>query len=411
MKVLNLGVGLMLAAGAAADSHSYTPTNDVSAHSRMGLDVMDIQGMIADSTESMKIYTEGKNREGKSLQGMAKKDWAGAGADDAILKAYQTAVGEGASFLDQYNIDSIGCSGTFAGKSDTTCQISAKKNLMCTMLQYAQYEGEKAIAFDASMNWDEMYAFWHGTYDGGEMDGKGGPAQVQASRDADFGTDYRGAAMHAIVDGGAAVTASPVDKQGVKDAFAAFNKANAATFAQATLKYSYKAGTATEQADIDKSWGEGYTYFRCGAGLLEPGLASMINKAFDPRDADMSKKPEDLFCTILKEMAKMDDIGQGLTLKDLSTATYIPSASSDCMVDEELIGTAGSGSASDSSDSGDSAPAPATDSSDSGDSPAPAASDSSDSGDSASPASDDSGASATGMATVTALGIFAAVWA
>jgi hypothetical protein len=56
----------------------------------------------------------------------------------------------------------------------------------------------------------------------------------------------------------------------------------AATFAQATLKYAAEMLDETDQANIDTKWGEGYTYFCCGAGLLDRDVVMYIEQNFSP---------------------------------------------------------------------------------------------------------------------------------
>jgi hypothetical protein len=386
MSMLKVSLSAALLAVAHGAAHTYLPANDVTAHAKMSLDVLDMQGMIADDAAGAEdIYINGKHREGKNLQGMALKDWAGAGADDTILQAYKTALnGADASFIDTYNLDSMRCSGSFAGESDATCQIALKKNLLCTMLNYAQYEGEKAIAFNNHKNWDELFAFWYGTFDSGENDGKGGPAQVQKSRDGNYDTDFLGVAMDAIMDG-----AHYIDDAAMLRTY--FNKWNAAivgTFAQATLKYAYETASATDQASIDKKWGEGYTYFRCGAGIMDAALAATVQAAYDPRGADTL--PGSTFCTFLNAMVATGDLGYGTTVADLNILAFIPDAANTCGIDAALLAYSGMGhpdeddhdhdhdDATDSSD--DATPTYAPGASDDDDAPATDASDAGDSG-------------------------------
>merc|ERR1711933_501073 len=308
--------------GVARDS--YTPVNDVTSHSNMSRDVAEINDLIGtDNAGALTIYSEGKNRPGKSLQGMAEKDWASAGADDTILQAYEAVLGE--DFLHSYNLDAMQCDGSFQGKSQTMCSIATKKNLICTQLQYSQYEGEKAIAFMNQKNWDELYAFWHGVYIADDpLYGKNTPHHVQNSRDGNFGTEYRFYSFDAINAGQSAIDSGDAVK--LRSAFNDFNQANAATFAQATLKYAYESEGAGD--GLDKKWGEGYTYFRCGAGLMDNGLATFINGKFDPRTQDTF--PENLFCDIIDQYIAAGDIGQGLMVKDLHVTNFIPEAETKC---------------------------------------------------------------------------------
>jgi len=314
----------------SADALTYSPNNDVNAHSKITLDQLDIVDLIVagDTAAALDIYKNGKNREGKSLQAMARKDWVAAELEavseyDAYAALFNQ--GDGEPFLDSFNLDAMHCNGTFAGQNDAMCAISAQKNLLCTGLLYAQYEGVSAIQYSNEKNWDELFAFWNGVYDE-TVDTRvnsGGPGAVQKSRDSDFGTSFHEASLKAIIDGQAAFSGDSVNTAKLTAAYEAFKKANLATFVQATLKYSSLFDAeGLEQAQIDKKWGEGYTYFRCGAGLMDPELALYINYVLDPRDKmDMTLTAKETHCKIVNKMLSLPEIGMGLTLGDLNVQT------------------------------------------------------------------------------------------
>ena len=332
----------LVSAAEAADTLIYTPNNDVIEHSKIALDQLDIKELIdsGDFISALAIYENGKNREGKSLQAMAQKDWAAAGIEN--LEEYDTPAslfnqGDGEPFLDSFNLDAMKCNRSFAGQSTDMCAISAKKNLLCTSLLYAQYEGLSAIQYGNEKNWDELFAFWNGVYDTNvdERVNSGGPGAVQASRDSDFGTSFREDAIKAIIDGQKAFSGSSVNKDKLTKAYEAFKKANLATFAQATLKYSAIFDEeGLEQAKMDKKWGEGYAYFRCGAGLMDPELALYINYVLDPRDKlNVDLTPKETHCKIVNKMLSLPEIGLGVQMGDLNVEKYLPTIKSDCGID------------------------------------------------------------------------------
>lgn len=327
------------AVNAAEEGLTYTPKNDVTKHSKITLDQLDIKALIdgGDLAGAFDIYQNGKNREGKSLQAMAQKDWAGAGLEDlSDYDAYAALFnqGDGEPFLDSYNLDAMNCDRSFAGQTADMCAISAKKNLLCTGLLYAQYEGISAIQNGNEKNWDELFAFWNGVYDSSvdERVNSGGPGAVQKSRDSDFGTSFREASIQAAIDGQAAFKDGTVDKTKLTAAYEDFQRANLASFAQATLKYSALFDEKDlEQAKIDKKWGEGYTYFRCGAGLMDPELALYINYVLDPRDKmGMTLTPKETHCKIVNKMLSLPEIGMGVKMGDLNVETYLPTIKEDC---------------------------------------------------------------------------------
>jgi hypothetical protein len=342
MKFLNIPLLLSLAF-TTAEGLTYTPNNDVNDHSKIALDQLDISNAIDEfnTALALDIYTNGKNRVGKSIQAMATKDWVESGLEDVSdYDAYAALFyQDGEPFLDSYNLDAMNCNGTFAGQSQEMCDIAAKKNLICTGLLYAQYEAVNSIQYKNEMNWDEVFAFWNGVYDE-SVDARvnsGFAGAVQKSRDADFGTSFRDAAIQAMKDGQKAFSGSSVDTGKLTKAYDAFKRANLATFAQATLKYaSLFDEEGLDQAAMDTKWGEGYTYFRCGAGLMHPELALYINYVLDPRDKlGQTFTPKETYCKIVKKMLSLPEIGYGLTLDNLQVSNY-PSTSNikeDCGLD------------------------------------------------------------------------------
>lgn len=323
----------------AAIGLTYAPNNDVNDHSMIALDTLDITAAIDSNnvTLALDIYTNGKHREseGKNLQAMAAKDWVQSDLENVEDYVSFAALfhNEGSAFLDSYNLDAMQCNGSFAGLSDDICKTAAKKNLICTSLLYAQYEAVNAIQYSNEKNWDELFAFWNGVYDAAlhssDVLNKGGAGAVQASRDADFSTSFRELSIEALREGQEAFSGSSVNKEKLIEAYEEFKKANLATFTQATLKYALLFEEAgLEQSAIDSKWAEGYTYFRCGAGLMNPELALYINYVFDPRDkSDMILEPKATYCKIVKKMLSLPEIGYGLTLDDLNMSGYAPTSS------------------------------------------------------------------------------------
>ena len=344
-------VPVLLAASAAAADVIFKPVNDVTSHSKILLDVVEMQDLIdaGNKDEAMTIYTEGKYRKdkGKTVQMMAQKDWVAAGLEDTTDNDNfaslfrQDHIDSTNTYLETYNMDAMKCDGSFANESEDMCKISAKKNLICTALSYSLYEGISSIQYGNEKNWDELFAFWHGVYDEtvDSRVGKGGPYGVQISRDNDFQTDFHVQAMEAAIDGQKAYKNGVLkDQEKLKDAYDAFAKANLATFAQATIKYSKQFEDPENSAKQDNKWGEGYTYFRCGAGLMRGELASYIDWLLDPRKydaahADRGTSNGNTVCKILKKMLSLPEIGQGIQVSDLNVEAYFPDIKEQCEIE------------------------------------------------------------------------------
>merc|ERR1711976_786477 len=103
-----------------------------------------------------------------------------------------------------------------------------------------------------------------------------------------------------MIDGQKAF-ANGFDQEKLEAAYEAFKKANLATFAQATIKYaSLFEDAGLTQEKIDGKWGEGYTYFRCGAGMMNAELALYIDYVLDPRDKfGLELTPKNTVCKII----------------------------------------------------------------------------------------------------------------
>eukprot|EP00548_Thalassiothrix_antarctica_P010012 CAMPEP_0194159094 /NCGR_PEP_ID=MMETSP0152-20130528/77634_1 /TAXON_ID=1049557 /ORGANISM="Thalassiothrix antarctica, Strain L6-D1" /LENGTH=622 /DNA_ID=CAMNT_0038868613 /DNA_START=2127 /DNA_END=3992 /DNA_ORIENTATION=- len=314
----------------------YTPLTDVSSHSQIALTVANFTAVLSENNAlAMDIYMNGDGQSGtRSVQKMATKDWVAAGADDTYLQGFVELFGE--DYMHSYNLDAINCNGLFEGQSKSMCDISAKKNQLCTTLAYANYEGAKALAQmqagvsagvgtkpDGTDNkyMDELFAFWYGVYDGGEDDGKYSSAAVQGKRDSDFSTAFKVAAIAAMKNAQTAAAASPPDQMAFTAAYEAYLQTIVSTFAQATLKYVYKVETGDADS-VDKYWGEAYSYFRCAGGLMDPVLGATIEKTLNPSIAESI--PEGSYCSMKKMMAATADLGFGATAESLGTYKDVP---------------------------------------------------------------------------------------
>lgn len=304
---------------ASAGDCDYKPGNDVTDHSKSAVDALKLKEAVnaGDTEKAMEIYTNPTTRSSKTPQGLATKDWAGAGAPDEIYQDYVAVLGE--NFLDGYNIDAINCSGQFEGQSSDICKIAAVKNALCSSLSYALYEFAKSGGDAGSeKNWDEGFAFWHGLYDepvDGVDLGSNSAAAVQSSRDSNYKTDHKGESCQRIKNG------QDADKAAKKKELEGIAASIAATFSQATLKYAAEMLVGEDQALIDKKWGEGYTYFRCGAGLMDKDLAMYIEKNFSPLTNDQMTD-DTVLCGIASKMAETKDLGYGISMGDLELTNF-----------------------------------------------------------------------------------------
>ena len=85
---------LLISLANAADC-DYKPGNDVTDHSKSAVDALRLKEAVnaGDTDKAMEIYTNPTTRSSKTPQGLATKDWAGAGAPDDIYQAYVAVLG------------------------------------------------------------------------------------------------------------------------------------------------------------------------------------------------------------------------------------------------------------------------------------------------------------------------------
>lgn len=173
------------------------------------------------------------------------------------------------------------------------------------------------VSLFSSILLDRGFAFWYGLYKE-EVDGlplgSNSPYGVQTSRDKNFGTSFKDEACSRNKRGQGA------DKDTKNQELEGMAASIAATFAQATLKYAAEMLDETDQAVIDTKWGEGYTYFRCGAGLLDSDVAMHIEQNFSPLRNDQPTD-DSVLCGIAQKMAVTSDLG-GFSMGDLNLLEF-----------------------------------------------------------------------------------------
>merc|ERR1719264_742463 len=106
----------------------------------------------------------------------------------------------------------------------------------------------------------------------------------------------------------------------------------------------------------DAKWAEGYTYFRCAAGLFDPSFATYVEKNFNPLKNSFPSDNK-MYCGIAEKMHTTSDLGYGVNMKDLGTGTFDATKmiADECGLEGELGSgkTDGDGGSHDSHDSHD----------------------------------------------------------
>jgi len=334
---------LLAAGGANAYVCDYVPTEDVTDHSLSAVDSSKVTELVSlpDWAEAYSYYTSQTARANpdSTLQGYATKDWVASGAPDDILQNYNNILGE--NFLDSYNTDATQCSGTFDGRSDAFCGTAAKKNVLCTTLSYALYEVAKAGSDAGSeKNWDEGFAFWNGLYEA-EVDdvaiGAYSSGAIQESRDGNFMSNNREASCDGFKAG------QNGDMATKNAAIGDIAVGLVTTFSQAILKYSAEMIPAQAAGDTDKvdaKWAEGYTYYRCAAGLFDADFAAYVEGRFSPFKNDYPTGNE-MYCELAAKMHETSDLGFGVSMNVLGSENF--GATQNVSIDCGLAGVLGSG--------------------------------------------------------------------
>ncbi len=266
---------------------AYLPVSDVAAHSKVVLDVEEINGFLnsppIDWAAVENLYVSGKNSirsDGatRNIAGFARNE----GRTEAIWDDY-TAYYEDQTWLDTFVLSAIQGTGPFAGESDAVRRQGAQKGIQ-NQIMIAWVIHEFVVALDkardgdfepasgAPHNWDEAWAFYHGDSPGNS------PFATAASRGNNFGTGnlVNAAFLRAMEQGRDALVDGNVDA-----AQAAMDEAIRQiqiTYIQASIRYASLMSDDLANGDDAKArehQAEGWTFFR----VIEPMIAEVSQSA------------------------------------------------------------------------------------------------------------------------------------
>ncbi|MDA0265023.1 MAG: FEA1-related lipoprotein [Chloroflexi bacterium] len=283
----------------------YEPVSDVGAHARVSEDVEEINGLLGtmpyDYDAIKDIYVQGKysvNADGsvRTLAGFARN----AGRSEPIWDDY-TAYFNDKTWLDTFVMAAIDGTGLFAGEPDAVRKQGIQKGIqnqvmVAWMLHEMVGALEKAEAgnFDpasgAPHNWDEAWAFYHGTEPGHA------PYATADKRGANLGTGtaVNDAILAAMLQGRDALVGS--DAAGARQAYEEVLRQVQITYIQAAIRYAHEMTVALEAGDTAKArveQAEGLAFYRVIEPLIagaDAGVASEVgaylNLANPPADAE-----------------------------------------------------------------------------------------------------------------------------
>ena len=280
------GSASMAAGGSTADATpadgGYAYASNIDSHRLVVEDICEINEIVGDYrwSEIGEIYANGSNSvksDGsvRTIGGFA----AGEGKKHGVDTFYGTPTP-----LDDFVSAALNGTGVWAGESDAVRKQGVQKGIMNqVMIAWVVHELNAALAkaadgnFDADTgaphNWDEAWAFYHGSDPGC------GPFATANKRAKDFGTlgsDGETALANegllvAMIDGRDALLAG--DEAGAISAANEATKNVFITYAQATIKYAAKVYSDLEAGDTEAArvhQAEGWAFFR----IIEPILGN-----------------------------------------------------------------------------------------------------------------------------------------
>ncbi|MEC7878741.1 MAG: FEA1-related lipoprotein, partial [Actinomycetota bacterium] len=278
----------------------YAYASNVDSHRLVVEDVCEINEIVGDYkwAEIAEIYANGSNSvksDGsvRTIGGFA----AGEGKKHGSDTFYGTATP-----LDDFVSDALNGTGAWEGESDAVRKQGVQKGIMNqVMIAWVIHElnaamdkaadGNFDVASGAVHNWDEAWAFYHGSAPGC------GPFKTAEKRASDFGTtgaDGESALaneglLQAMIDGrdallaGDASAAATASREAQKHVFI--------TYAQATIKYAAKVYSDLEAGDTEAArvhQAEGWAFFRViepilgNNGIDTSTIDSILNLANEP---------------------------------------------------------------------------------------------------------------------------------
>merc|ERR1719461_646407 len=90
------------------------------------------------------------------------------------------------------------------------------------------------------------------------------------------------------------------------------------------MKYAAEMITAKTTDGDDKAdakWAEGYTYFRCAAGLFDADFAKFVEEEYSPLKNSFPSGNE-MYCKLAEKMHSTKDLGFGVSMMDLGLTEF-----------------------------------------------------------------------------------------
>jgi hypothetical protein len=283
----------------------YEPVSDVSAHAQVSEDVAEINGLLSSAPydyEAIKaIYEQGQhsvNADGsmRTIAGFARN----AERSEPIWDDY-TSYYDDNTWLDTFVMAAIEGTGPFAGEPDDVRKQGVQKGIQNQiMVAWMFHELVEAIGkaedgnFDpasgAPHNWDEAWAFYHGTAP------DHAPYSTANNRGENFGTGtaVNDAVLTAMQQGRDALVAGNAAE--AREAYDQIVRQVQVTYIQASIRYAHQMTEALAAGDAAKArveQAEGWAFFRVIEPLIakaDPDVASTLAQHFDlanpPAEAD-----------------------------------------------------------------------------------------------------------------------------
>mmetsp|Transcript_29782 Transcript_29782/g.50020 ORF Transcript_29782/g.50020 Transcript_29782/m.50020 type:complete len:881 (-) Transcript_29782:77-2719(-) len=340
----------------------YTPVSDVSSHSKLALDICEIERLVAEDNYDRvrEVYHNGLNAavEMRNLNTLAERQ------STSELWAQYSDYHKDLTFIDKFietALDSWETTyGANKGKArqqvvkkgsrDILMHLSIIDELDAALVQLKKSPSQTGVASGAPSNWDKAWAYYYGSQD---TKACGAPYNTVQDRAKDFGTQEAStplahkhilAAFLSGQEGCRAGDAAGIEK--AVQARAVIVKQLRIPAMQGVLKYSNSVDndiTADASSDAIKHQAEAWVFLRAIAAQLhlkDPIGAAELTRRLDPANAVEAGNYVEAYCALDLVLPALDtswdDIGRysGTPLVDCKTRTVVESAEGECSIDQ-----------------------------------------------------------------------------
>lgn len=284
----------------SGDLGGYEPVSDVEAHSRLVLDVCEVNEALpgegeVDDGAARAAYAEGGNSQDGDGSNRTLKDAATSERDEPIWNRYADYFGS-ETFADDFVTAALEGTGEFDGEPDGVRRQGIQKGIQNHVLMAHVYHeidaaaakveaGETDAADGAPHNVDEAWAFYHGA------DPECAPYATASKRGDDFATGEAVNESLLVATEAMRDAAQEGDQDAFGQAYDEFVSTSLVPYVQAAIKYAAVMGEDISDGDHDAArvhQAEGYAFWR----VLAPFVAEADSAAAEEIDGLLALSAE-----------------------------------------------------------------------------------------------------------------------